>query len=122
MVGCNSCGLYSAGDLKAKITIERKTRTSDGMGGVTETWATVGTPWAAWKAVSGSEAWRAMRINPEIRVKAAIRFKGDAYGAPYYSPADRVRYRNREYAILAVLDPDDGQEWLELMLDEGKPS
>lgn len=122
MVKCQSCGKYSAGMLQSKITIERKTRTSDGMGGVTETWATAGTPWAMWKALSGSELWAAMRINPNVKVKAVIRFKGDANGAPYYGPADRVTYRGRQYAVVAVTDPDDRQEWLEMMLSEGMPS
>lgn len=122
MVACKSCGKYSAGVLQSKITIERKTRAADGMGGFTETWASVGTPWAMWRALSGSELWAAQRINPIVRIKAVIRFKGDAYGAPYYSAADRVTYRNREYAVVAVMDPDDRQEWLELMLAESAPS
>ena len=122
MVSCKSCGKYSAGDLQSKITIQRKSRAPDGMGGSIETWATEGTPWAMWRALSGSELWAAMRINPNVKVKAVIRFKGDANGAPYYGPADRVTYRGREYAIVAVIDPDDRQEWLEMMLAEGAPS
>lgn len=122
MVGCKSCGKYAAGMLQSKITIQRKTRTGDGLGGVTEAWATEGTPWAMWKALSGNELWAAMRINPSVKVKAVIRFRGDANGNPYYGPADRVTYRGREYAVLSVIDPDDRQEWLEIMLDQGKPS
>lgn len=122
MVACKSCGAYSAGQLQAKITIQRATSTRDAVGGVTDAWAEIGTPWAMWKAMSGPELWSAMRINPMMKVKAVIRFKGDAYGAPYYLPGDRVTYRNREYAIVSVVDPDDGQEWLELTLAEGMPS
>ena len=116
------CGKYGAGDLKAKITLQRKARVADGLGGWTETWATVAQPWANWKALSGNELFAAQRINPRVSVKVAIRFRGDAYGAPYYSPEDRVMYRNREYAIVSVVDPDDGQAWLEMMLAEGAPS
>lgn len=123
MVKCKtSCGLYSAGDLQSRIVIQRATSAANGSGGIVDTWAELASVWAKWKAVSGGESWSAMRINPSIRVKAVIRFRGDDYGAPFYSPGDRVMYRNRQYAILAVIDPDDGQEWLELMLDEGKPS
>ena len=122
MVKCDPCGKYSAGDLQAKITIQRKTRVSDGMGGFTTSWDTIGTPYAKWSALSGAEAYRAQRINPSIKVKAVIRFKGDSYGAPYYSPADRVTYRGREYSIASVIDADDRQEWLELSLAEGEPS
>lgn len=118
MVACKSCG-YGAGDLRSKITIQRKTQAADGMGGVLDTWAAEATPWAMWKSLSGSELWSAQRLNPMVKVKAVIRFKGDANGAPYYTPADRVTYRGREYAIVDVRDPDDRQEWLELMLTEG---
>lgn len=122
MVTCKSCGLYSAGMLQSKITIQRKTRAADGMGGVTETWATSATPWAMWRALTGRELYQAQRIAPTVSVKAVIRFRGDASGAPYYTPADRVTYRGREYAISAAIDPDDRQEWLELYLSEGMPS
>lgn len=122
MVACKPCGEYSAGKLSARITIERATSTADGMGGIVDVWAVEATPWAMWKALSGSELWSAMRINPTIKVKAVIRFRGDAYGAPYYKPSDRVTYRNRQYSVVAVMDPDDGQQWLELMLAEGMPS
>lgn len=117
-----ACSKYSAGDLKSQITIARKTTASDGMGGVTDTWGAIGTPWAMWRAMSGNELYQAQRIAPRVTVKAVIRFKGDANGAPYFSPSDRVTYRGREYAIAAVIDPDDGLSWLELMLVEGAPS
>ena len=122
MVACKSCGAYSAGQLQAKISIQRATQAADGMGGVVDTWTELASPWAMWKALSGSELWAAMRINPTVKVKAVIRFRGDAYGAPYYLPTDRVVYRNRTYSVVSVIDPDDGQEWLELMLAEGMPS
>lgn len=122
MVGCKPCGKYSAGMLQSRITIERKTRTADGMGGATEAWASQATPWAMWRALSGRELYQAQRIMPTVTVKAVIRFRGDAYGAPFYTPGDRVKYRNREYAVSAVIDPDDRQEWLEMYLSEGMPS
>ena len=120
MVSC--CGKYATGDLRSKITIQRKTRTSDGAGGVTEAWGDIATVWASWVPGAGSEVWRAQRINPLVRVKAAIRFRGDSFGAPYYGPQDRVFYRGRYHAVISVVDPDDRREWLELMLSEGAPS
>jgi len=116
------CGKYSASDLKAQITIARKSTAADGMGGVVDTWANLATPRAMWRALTGGEAYQAQRINPSIKVKAVIRFKGDAHGAPFYTPSDRVTYRNRTYDIAAVIDADDRQEWLELHLIEGKAS
>ena len=116
------CCDMTAGMLKSSITIERKTRTADGMGGYTDTWSDLATVWAKWSGVGGSEKWQAMRVSPVNRFKAIIRFKGDADGAPYYSAADRVTYRGREFDIESVIDMDDAQTWLELTLAEGKPS
>lgn len=116
------CSKYSARDLNRRIAIERKERTADGMGGVTEVWLREATVWAMWKPLSGSEQYRAMRISPETRVKAVIRFRGDDNGAPYYTANDRIIFRGRTYNIEAVIDVDGDQEWLELSLVEGKPS
>lgn len=120
MVSC--CGKYATSDLRSKITIQRKTRTDDGAGGFTEAWADIATVWAAWSSGSGSEVWRAQRINPLVSVKAAIRFRGDSAGAPYYGPQDRVLYRGRYHGIVSVADPDGRRQWLDLMLTEGAPS
>lgn len=119
MVKCG-CSKYKAGDLRARIVIERKTNTADDYGGYTEGWAEdpAGGVWAAWKALSGREGYTGQREAPFVTVRAAIRFRGDANGAPYYTPKDRVTYRGREYGIKAVRDPDDRQRWLELDLVE----
>ena len=118
------CCDVTAKDLRSLIVIERETVTPDGQGGNTSVWAEdpSGGVWAKWKAVSGRDAYQAMRDAPLINVKATIRFRGDGNDAPYYSPADRVVYRGRYYAIQAVRDPDDRQKWLELDLVETSES
>lgn len=117
-----NCCKYKLGDLRTKLVIERKTRTTDNMGGYVETWATETTVWAIWKALNGAERYQAMRLGSEPRAKAVIRFRGDANGAPYYSGRDRVLHRGRYWNIESVVDPDDRQQWLELNLVEGQPS
>lgn len=116
------CSKYSARDLRHRITIQRKSRTGDGLGGFVETWADLAEVWAMWSPLSGSEQMRAMRTSPEQRIKAVIRWRGDASGAPYYTPADRVIYRGRTHGVVAVIDVDGAQEWLEMALIEGEPS
>lgn len=113
------CGVTTR-DLRSLITIERASNTADGQGGNVTTWTAdpIGGVWSKWKAVSGREAYQAMRDAPLVNVKVTIRFRGDAEDAPYYSPSDRVEYRGRRYSIQAVRDPDDRQRWLELDLVE----
>lgn len=114
------CSKYSGRDLREVITIERKSSTSDGMGGFNETWGRPETVRAKWQPMRGGERMQAMRVQPGLSVKAVIRFKGDDYNAPYYKAADRVTHRGRKYAITSVIGID--QEWIELMLSEGVPS
>lgn len=120
MVTC--CSKYNARQLRQRITIQSKTQTTDGMGGFTEVWSAGDEVWAMWTTMSGSERVRAMGIEPTLSIKAVIRFRGNADGAPYYSAADRVIYRGRKYNIRSIADVDGMQDWLELMLAEGEPS
>lgn len=120
MVSC--CSKYSARQLRSRITIQQKTQATDDMGGWTETWDAGTAVWAMWKPMTGSERVRAMGIEPMLSVRAVIRFRGNADGAPYYSAADRVVYKGRTYNIRSIVDVDDMGDWLELTLAEGEPS
>lgn len=122
MVKCSSCSKYSPGMLKAVIHIQRKTRSADGMGGYIDSWATIATPFAMFKPMSGGELYSAQRINPRINAKVVIRFRGDDYKAPYYTAADQIIYKNRTYAISSVIDVDDENQWIEMALAEGASS
>lgn len=123
------CCDMNSGKLKSHISIERKARTPDGVGGATEIWnADPATGvWANWTGYKGtaqfnSEELRADRQTPINRFRVVIRFRGDAYGAPYYSEADRISYRNRIYNIEAIIDVDDAQKWLEMTVIDGRAS
>lgn len=116
------CCDITSGRLKSKITIQQRVSADDGSGGRTDTWTTVAEPFAWWKVVSGSERWLAMRVSPQKRVRAIIRFKGGSEGNPLYSSKDRVIYRGFTYAIEAVTDIDDNQTWIEIMLVQGEAS
>lgn len=109
------------GRLDQRIAIQRVTLTADGMGGSTETWATLATVWASMRAVGGSEGYEAMRQTGKARYSAVIRWQGDANGQPKFTNLDRVIWRSREYAIDAVL-PKGRQEWIELVLTESEAS
>lgn len=120
MVAC--CSKYNARQLRQRVTIQSKTQVADGMGGFTETWSAGDDLWAMWTPLRGSERVQGMRIQPNIIVKAVIRFRGNDDGAPYYSAEDRVVYKGRTYNITAIMDVDGMGDWLEVMLTEGAPS
>lgn len=116
------CCDITAGMLRTLITIERRTKTPDGSGGFTESWAEdpAGGVWAMVKGSGGSEFYNAMRMTPGNRYKAIIRFRGDGSGAPYYTISDRVQYKGRELGIESVMDMEDREQYLELRLVENK--
>lgn len=101
-----------------RITLQRVTRTQDSYGGTVETWADLSTLWAHVKPLSGREVLDAERVSPVTRYKAIIWWKSDANGAPFYTAADRVVWRGREYGIEGVV-PLGRNERMELRLVEG---
>ena len=109
------------GRMDQRITLQRKTRVGDGMGGFTETWGLLDTVWASVSPLSSREVWDAMRISTEVRFRVKIRWKGDADCAPYYTSADRILWKGRTYGIERVVELGR-REGLEILMIEGQPS
>ena len=111
--------------LNVKVFIEKKARTADNMGGVTEVW-TENPKWGIWAAVqnlAGTERWEAMRMHPGNLIRLLIRFRGDSLGAPFWNAVDnRVKIRGRIYGILAIMDVEAQMQWLKMDLFESQPS
>lgn len=116
------CAKYHAGMLTQKVTIERVTRTRDAAGGWTESWAAdpLDGMYAHLEYLTGTERWEAQRVHPGNLMRAVIHYRGTADGLPYYSASDRLIWRTREFAILAVHDLEFKQMWLQLDLLEGR--
>lgn len=106
------------GRMDERITLRRVTRTQDDLGGTVETWADLATVWAQVRASSGREESDGQRVNPVTRFRAVIWWKCDATGAPFYTAADKVIWRGREYGIESVA-PIGRNDKMELRLVEG---
>lgn len=117
------CDLHS-GMLTERVTLERKTKVPDSIGGYADTW----TPDPAYalpanvRPLSGTEAIVAQRVAPTATYRCAIRFRADAAGNPYYTPKDRLIHRGRTFGILYVFDRKMEHKWIELLLVEGRRS
>lgn len=82
------------GKLRHKITIEQKTKVSDGAGGWTETWvAFASNVSAAIDPVSGKEFFEAQQTQSSVSHKIRIRYK------PGVLPSMRVNFKGRIFAI-----------------------
>lgn len=116
------CCDMNAGKLRSLITIERVTRSSDGMGGWSESWAEdpTGGVFAYFTGLTGTERWEAMRVVSGNLFRAIIRYRDDGNGAPYYNEGDRVKKAGRIYDIISVMDMEDERMWLQIDLMETK--
>ncbi len=118
-----SCVKIPLGDLDRKIHIERRTRTTDNLGGATEVWAADPTDgvWARLKNLTGTERWEAQRVMPGNVIRVLLRWRDDGNGNPYYSASDRVLHQGRYYTILSVIDLEYAREYIQMDIQEGKP-
>lgn len=121
----SKCCSINVGMLKTRVYLEKKTRTADGRGGFVETWAEdpPGGVMADVRILTGTERYEGMRMVPGLLIRLTMRFRGDAYGSPYWSSiSHRLRIRNRIYGILAISDMDFERRWVVMDALENRPS
>jgi len=111
----SKCCKMNSGMLKEPVQFERKTRTSDGAGGFTETWAAIsGAPTrCSVKAMSGSERWASQRVEATSTHKITIRYTSDL------TEVDRAVIRGRIYNIRFIDNLDFADKWLEVRVNLG---
>ena len=63
-----------AGKQRHKVTIQKPTETRDAVGGVTTTWATLGTIWASVEPLSGKELLSADQLNSIATLRVRCRY------------------------------------------------
>ena len=87
----------TAGPLDQFITIQRKSRVSDNMGGFTESWATWKQVWAGAVAKAGRESLDEGRTNAVFVVVFTI------YTLDGLAETDRILWNGETYNIRGVL-------------------
>lgn len=104
--------MIKIGSLNKQITIQYKVNTPDGMGGYSSTWKDRLVVWAAIWPVSAKEAIQAdkntMTTTHRIRVRYIRNFK----------PSWRVKFMNRYFSIISVINPNESCEVLDLLCKE----
>lgn len=112
MIKC--CDLNS-GKLKEPVTFQRKTLTSDGAGGMTQSWATVsGAPTRAYVVpVSGSERYASDRVEATVRLRLVVRY------TTALRETDRVQIRNKIHNIRFIDNLEFANKWLQIDVDGG---
>lgn len=103
------------GELNKRLTFLREQKTPDGYGGMTTTWGTVTTVWAAVWPIKTSEYVQGMQIIGEVTHRARIRYRKDI-------TADmRFTMQSRTFIITGPpMNLNEGNKFLEMLCKELK--
>lgn len=112
------CCDMNSGLLRTPVTFQRRTRSSDGAGGATETWSAIsgsGTK-AHYKALSGYERFIAGRVESSTSARLVVRyFAGLREG-------DRVLINSEAHNISFINNLELRNRWLEIDIEGGVAS
>lgn len=84
--------------LDARVTLERSSRDTDDLGGITETWQTLATVWSGVRFLKGRELVEAQQISGEAQCVFMIRYSEQV---KVLDVDDRITYQSAKYAIVA---------------------
>jgi len=104
--------LTQIGKLNKRISMQSATNTADGMGGDTQAWADTPQIWAAIWPVSGREQVKNMANQGTISHQIRIRYRSGI------TPAWRVRFGTRYFNIVSIVNPEEKNEFLDLICKE----
>jgi SPP1 family predicted phage head-tail adaptor len=111
----SACSKYSARMMRHRVTFERQVRTSDGAGGYTDTWQSIGGAprWAMMQPVKSREVHDHARQEARPRNLCVTRYNDSL------TEADRVIFRSKAYNVRDIRNVEFRDLWLEIDLDGG---
>lgn len=107
-----------SGDLRHRVTFQRRSTVTDSFGAQSETWTDVATAWADISPLSGRELLAAQAVNVEISHTVTIRYQAQ-FAGPKAVAAMRIVYGDRIFNIHSSLDVDERHRELKLTCSEG---
>lgn len=103
-------------ELRHRITIQQMSRTTDGQGGWTESWADFATVWAKVKPMSAKERTFSQQIQENVTHKIVIRWLADV------DSEMRISFEGRIFQIKGKIREDERRWFMEIMAEEGVAS
>lgn len=104
--------MIDPGELNRRLTLEAPVETADGAGGVTRSYATVTTLWAAVRPASARGDVVAAATGATVTHRIVVRTRSDL------TTRHRLRDGTRIFRIVALRDPDGSGRFLELAAEE----
>jgi len=102
----------SIGDLRHRVDLQAPTRVSDGMGGFVNSYSDAATVWAAIWPVSANDTIQANATVLVVTHRIRIRYRS------VLKTSWRIKFGNRYFAIVSIICPNEGREFLDLMVKE----
>jgi len=101
-----------ASSLRHRVTIEEPVETSDGAGGFTVVWNKFADAWAQILPKNGSEKFADEHLSAPKKITVTIRYMDGVTGEM------RVRYGERVFSIISILNPYEENILLEITAQE----
>lgn len=103
------------GKLNKRIQLQYEAKVSDGMGGFTTTWTNLGDPiWSAIWPTSAKEIAALNSTNLEVTHRIRIRYRSA------FKTSWRIKFGERYFSISGKLNPEEKNEYLDLMCKEAE--
>ena len=102
----------SPADLNKRITFQRQTKVSDGMGGFTTTWVDLATVWAKKTTHRSDEAMQAMATTGIAVHNFRVRYRTDI------SSSDRIKEGNKFMNIIGPPIEIERRTWMDVTAKE----
>lgn len=103
-----------AGDLRERISVQRKSVTRNSIGEEVVTWPEYVELWAQAEPLRGREFFAAAQMQSSVEMRFRIRYRADLA-----VDTDRVVWRGTVYDIRSVIDADARRNVTELMCASG---
>jgi len=100
------------GKLNKKVKIFNQANISDKAGGYENQLEEVCEIWASIITLSGKDLWEAQKLNADISHKLIIRNRKDI------KKSQIIKYKNKIFDILYLLNANDKETYLEVMVKE----
>ena len=101
-----------AGNLRHSIIFQQLTVANDTWGHSTETWTDQVNAYAAIWPLRGVERMEGMKLDNELTHKIRIRYRAGLH------PKMRIKFGERYFNILSIINPDERDIYLEIMATE----
>ena len=106
---------YGIGSMRELITVQVETRTADGAGGFTKSFATDFTAYAFVKPLRGQDPFLQGQLTETVFVDFVIRYRSDKT----ITPAKRITYNSQIYNIISAINLDERNQYTVIRGERG---